>query len=203
MPLIYDKLLEKYKFDRSIAKKSFTWFEKQIYELWVIRDEKGRILSKNQMMLESGKATTTLTPGKMYLFSYDPKHKNTLPYYDRFPLILPFSKHTANGNDYFTGLNLHYLHPQIRAKLLDRLHLFHIDTTLTTEKKLVLSWQLIKMASKNLAIKNSVKEYLLSHVKSRFMRIPGENWWAALMLPTESFQKSTKWEVWKDSQKIG
>lgn len=26
--------------------------------------------------------------GQMYMFYYDPKHKKTLPYYDRFPLII-------------------------------------------------------------------------------------------------------------------
>ena len=27
--------------------------------------------------------------GKMYFFIYDPKHKDTLPMYDRFPLVFP------------------------------------------------------------------------------------------------------------------
>lgn len=30
--------------------------------------------------------------GQMYLFQYDALHKDTLPYYDRFPLIFPFRK---------------------------------------------------------------------------------------------------------------
>ena len=34
--------------------------------------------------------TKALSIGKMYLFHYDPKHKETLPLYDRFPLIFPF-----------------------------------------------------------------------------------------------------------------
>ena len=29
--------------------------------------------------------------GNMYMFIYDPKHKETLPYYDRFPLIFPIN----------------------------------------------------------------------------------------------------------------
>ena len=27
--------------------------------------------------------------GDMYMMMYDPKHKRTLPYYDRFPLVIP------------------------------------------------------------------------------------------------------------------
>ena len=30
--------------------------------------------------------------GKMYFFIYDPKHKDTLPMYDRFPLVFPIIK---------------------------------------------------------------------------------------------------------------
>ena len=56
--------------------------------------------------------------GNMYLFSYDPKHKETLPYYDRFPLIFPINK--AKGG--FLGINMHYLPPILRAKLMDQLY---------------------------------------------------------------------------------
>ena len=30
--------------------------------------------------------------GRMYLFAYDPKLKDDLPYYDKFPLIFPFHR---------------------------------------------------------------------------------------------------------------
>ena len=53
--------------------------------------------------------------GDMYMFFYDPKHKETLPYYDTFPLIIMVER--APGG--FYGLNLHYLPPVLRAKLFD------------------------------------------------------------------------------------
>jgi hypothetical protein len=56
--------------------------------------------------------------GKMYTFFYDPKHKETLPYYDLFPLI--FVVGPAAGG--FLGINLHYLPPVLRAKLMDSLY---------------------------------------------------------------------------------
>ena len=56
--------------------------------------------------------------GEMYMMFYDPKHKKTLPYYDRFPLVIPFQK-AKNG---FLGLNLHYLPHSLRAKFLDELY---------------------------------------------------------------------------------
>jgi hypothetical protein len=53
--------------------------------------------------------------GRMFMFLYDPKWKNTLPYYDRFPLILMVGP--AEGG--FYGLNLHYLSPRNRAVFFD------------------------------------------------------------------------------------
>ena len=50
--------------------------------------------------------------GQMYMFQYDPKYKDVLPYYDRFPLVIPFEQTRRVGiaqGDGFYGLNLHYL----------------------------------------------------------------------------------------------
>ena len=55
--------------------------------------------------------------GKMYFYFYDPKTKDSLPYYDRFPLVLPIERY----QDGFLGLNLHYIHPKQRIILLDKL----------------------------------------------------------------------------------
>lgn len=197
--LIYDQLDPKNKFDRNIAKKSWKWFENKVFELWTLRDEKGKFLSKKQIIDNSGRANKTIVVGNMYIYAYDPKWKEELPYYDKFPLILPFSKFSKNENQYFIGINLHYLHPAFRAKLLNALVNVQGDPTLTEQKKLNISWQLIKSVSKNIKIQNTVKEYLLSHVRSPFMKIPTSEWWTAIMLPTESFVKKEKRGVWSDS----
>jgi hypothetical protein len=49
--------------------------------------------------------TNRIITGEMYLFAYDPKTKEDLPYYDRFPLVFPFRK--VKGG--FYGINMHYL----------------------------------------------------------------------------------------------
>ena len=51
--------------------------------------------------------------GALYFFVYDPKTKADLPYYDRFPLVLPLKREP----DGFLGLNLHYLPIPLRIKL--------------------------------------------------------------------------------------
>ena len=54
--------------------------------------------------------------GKMFFLFYNPKNKLTLPYYDKFPIVMPI--HTYN--DGFLGLNFHYLSPSQRSILLER-----------------------------------------------------------------------------------
>ena len=48
-------------------------------------------------LVSKGKATMRPKYGIMNLFGYDPKHKATLPYYDKFPLIMPLE--SAKGVD--------------------------------------------------------------------------------------------------------
>ncbi len=55
--------------------------------------------------------------GRMYTYQYDPKLKDVLPVWDKFPLVIPIEMYS----DGFLGLNLHYLDPYSRLILLDRL----------------------------------------------------------------------------------
>ena len=61
--------------------------------------------------------------GRMYLFFYDAKTKDKLPYWDRFPLIF-ILEITQDG---FTGLNLHYLPPRLRVRFLYELYKYEIQ----------------------------------------------------------------------------
>lgn len=127
--------------------------------------------------------TKTLTIGKMYLFHYDPKHKATLPLYDRFPLIFPF-EHVENG---FMGINFHYLPYTQRAILLDNLMSLSSDKTFTDQMRINLSYRLLKGMSKLKSSKECIKKYLNSHVRSRFFYIKPDEWQKAILLPLDEF----------------
>ena len=45
-----------------------------------------------------------------------------------------------------------------------------------------------------------VKRYLLSNVRSRFIKINSDTWDLALFLPTERFIKANKTKVFRDSR---
>lgn len=134
--------------------------------------------------------------GRMYMFFYEPKHKQTLPYYDRFPLIFVMEKY----KDGFLGMNLHYLPPIFRARLMDRLYSIERLDNMRESKKLRLSYGLLNSVAKYKYFTPTVKRYLNSNIRSRFLYVPAEEWDIALMLPTERFKKSKKNQVWKESK---
>jgi len=132
--------------------------------------------------------------GKMYLFSYDPKHKKTLPYYDTFPLI--FKVQNVPGG--FQGINMHYLPLPLRARLMDALYDLTTNSRYDESTKLKLSYDILKGVSKY--YKPTFKMYLNANVRSRFLEIGSTDWDTALFLPLERFEKSSKSKVWRDSR---
>jgi hypothetical protein len=136
--------------------------------------------------------------GNMYMFAYDPKHKGTLPYYDRFPLIFPIN--IAKGG--FLGLNMHYLPPVLRAKLMDALYETTNNKNYDEKTKLKLNYNTLNSATKFKEFKPTVKHYLTSQVRTKLVYINPSEWDVALFLPTQKFVGATSAQVYRDSRKI-
>ena len=180
-------------YDLKVAStRSKAWFQTQVNAL-----AKQGAQSQNILKSDISYLTTNVIPGNMYMFLYDPKLKEDLPYYDAFPLVLPFAK----TDDGFIGLNLHYLPYQPRAQLLSRLMEFANNSKLNDATRLKYSWGLIQGVSKFKWAEPCVKRYLYSHVKSRLRKIPGQDWTTAVLLPVEQFVGATKSTVWRDSMR--
>ncbi len=138
--------------------------------------------------------------GKMYAFTYDPKTKEKLKYYDNFPLTMFFS---LDGK-YMTGINFHYLMPKTRLVLLHKLYEVTSDDRMDSKTIALVSWNLLKNASRYPEVGPAIKKYLIGQVKSRFVEIPASDWPIAVFLPTERFKKAPMETVWADSaKKIG
>jgi len=134
--------------------------------------------------------------GRMYFYFYDPKTKDELPYYDRFPLVLPIEQY----NDGFLGLNLHYIHPRYRITLLDKLSQTATDTRFDLNTELRINYQYLKGATKAFEAMPCIKRYLYSHVKSRFIEIFADEWDIACLLPMETFVGAGTSKVYADSK---
>lgn len=133
--------------------------------------------------------------GRMIMFFYDPKMANELPYYDRFPLVIPVEMY----NDGFLGINLHYLPPMRRAQLLDAIMNVYDDAHMDERRKLMISYGLLRAYVRSRLYVPCVKRYLYSHMRSKFYMVSPEDWQMAVLLPTERFEKAAKTRVFTES----
>lgn len=126
--------------------------------------------------------------GRMYAFFYDAKHKDTLPIWDRFPLIFPIEFYPGK----MLGLNLHYLSVGQRDQLIGLLMRYANNQMMDETTRLQLSWQAVTATSRMRGLsERCVKMYLRSHVRSRFVEIPIEDWEKVITLPCEEFVYKT------------
>lgn len=172
------------------TQESRAWFRRKAAEL--------RGINRLALMREDpiSKDNDTVI-GNMYMFFYNPKHKETLPYYDNFPLVIVIGP--AEGG--FLGLNLHYLPPVLRAKFLDAL----LDTTnnkrYDKSTRFRATYDLMQRAAKYKYFKPCIKHYLNSQVNSMFAKVDAPEWEIATFLPTAVWNKATQAEVYRDSRR--
>lgn len=139
-----------------------------------------------------------IRPGQLFAYVYDAKTKDTLPYWDRFPLVFPIS-YTEEKTGWY-GLNMHYIPVDKRARLMGVLYRTMNNTRYDESTKLKLSYEfLLNLGSMDAALgKVAFKQYLSSHVKSRFIYIKPDEWPVALFLPLARWQKESAASVEAD-----
>jgi len=153
--------------------------------------------SRQALLADRQRLKNNAIIGRMYFYFYDPKTKDKLPYYDRFPLVLPIEQY----NDGFLGLNLHYIHPKQRMILLDKLSEYANNNKFDKTTKLRLSYDLLSKASKTYEVNACIKRYLFNHVESRFLEITADEWDIAALLPVSLFVGATANKVYAESRK--
>jgi hypothetical protein len=188
---LYTRLLKKAGEERMIPNRTRAareWFRTKAQEY------RGNRISQENLFKNSI-LTEKVLPGRMYMYVYDAKTKETLPYWDAFPVIFMVDM-APNG---FYGLNLHYLPPPLRATLMDALYRNLNNTRFDDTTKLNLNYQTLKSASSMSLFKPCFKHYLTDHVKSRFIYIEPKEWDIAMFLPLQKFQKASAEEVWREA----
>jgi len=172
------------------TQESREWFRKRVQRLTRV--------NRDQLMREPEVTRrATHSYGGMFMYFYDPKHKDKLPYYDRFPLTIPVEP--AKGG--FRGINLHYLPPILRAKFLDALLGITNNKKYDESTKFNLTYRLLNSSRNMRYFKPCFKHYLLDHVKSRFAEVPAPEWEIATFLPTAQWEKSSAGRIYSDSRK--
>lgn len=184
-------IFKKNQYDlKQASLKSKSWFQQQTLLL-----TKQKITPAKIIKSDASKLKTTVVPGSLYMFLYDAKHKETLEYWDRFPLVFPYEQ-TPDG---FMGLNMHYLPYQPRIILLQRLMNFATNKQMNETTRIKYSWGLIKGVSKFKWAEPCLKHYLKEHLRSSLRKVEPIDWATAMLLPVEQFVGTTKQNVWRNS----
>ena len=172
------------------TRESRAWFRKRVQNMRVNRRE-----LMNADMIEKRPSSIS---GAMYMFFYDAKNRDTLPYWDAFPVIIAVGP--AKGG--FYGLNLHYLPIPLRAKFLDGLMEIVNNKRFDETTQFQLSYQFLKSTSKMRYFKPCFKHYLTSQVEGQLSYIPPPEWEIATFLPAAQWQKGGQSQAYRDARKM-
>jgi len=174
---------------QSMTQESYKWLLKKIAEL------------RNPSSIPAGikrenwRNANRLVLGGLYCYYYDPKTKDDLPYYDRFPLVLILERY----NDGFLGLNLHYLPVKYRIAFLDKLMGYASYNDEDEVKRMRVTYDILNASRRFREFKPCIKRYLTTHIKSRILTIQPGEWDVAVMLPMHQFKGAKPQQVWQES----
>ena len=152
---------------------SLQWFQRNVRD---IRRTPSSIIKENQNFV------TRFELGKMYMYMYDPKGKNKLPYYDYFPITICLKRY-ASG---FMGINLHYLSPKYRALLMDGLYEYYKE--IEGNSYFQIRYPTVKSVSRLRWAKPCIKQYQYGYLDSRIVEVLPEHMDMAVMLPSQRFR---------------
>lgn len=182
---------------RRNTQRSLKWFSKYIPG----SVKRARI---PRMMRDRSMWANSIRPGTMMFFEYDAIHKDTLPVWDRYPLVFAWDvwrggqgKFGEAGKTYFIAINLHYLPPRLRFLAMKALLTKRNEKRYKDSTRLRISWSILQGLSNSKFFEHSVKIYRMDAVKSKFIIIPAQSWEMVTFLPLARFQKGSKSQAWK------
>lgn len=173
------------------SKESMDWFRKRAHD--IRRVDRSALMKEEKLQLRN-----TQVSGRMFFWFYQPKHRETLPYYDSFPLGII----VGPAKDGFHALNLHYLPPLLRASFLDDLMDIATNKKYNENTRFKITYQTLIGATKFKEFKPCFKHYLTNQVRSRFAQVPASEWEKAIFLPAADWQKTGARNVYRDSKKL-
>jgi hypothetical protein len=184
------------KVTKANMRQSVQWFQSEIKVL------QRSTYQPKSLMAETNRLTISPVPGRMYMYNYSAVTADDLPYWDAFPCIFYIDKFNKNGHKYWYGLNLHYLPPPMRLKLLANLYDLANNDRFDATTRLKLTYDILMRISKakNLGADFAFKMYKDDGLESRFLEIPSSSWPMTALLPVERFQKASKQKVWHDAK---
>lgn len=182
---IYDDLHAKYmayrksKASAAVIGNAVRWFVAEVTK----RFGSTRIPMRTAQIGGLPVAADSIEQGKMYLFEY--RASPDEPYYDRFPLVIPFSVE----DDRMLGFNVHYLPIQYRVMALAEI----VKNAVSNAKYPPLPSAFSTFGYTNTTggfrfMRVCVRTYLFKQIRSRVAEIPATGWLSAAFLPIAGFR---------------
>ena len=129
-------------------------------------------------LLNSDRASRTII-GNLYFFKYDPKLKETLTTYDKYPMAFPIKLY----RDGFLGVNMHYLpigERQLFVKNVNEFKRTSDDDRMKVNSEYITMLEHTKRIYK--IMPKAVHRYLNDHTRSKFIKILPEEYDKAVQL---------------------
>jgi len=177
------------------TQESRDWFMKKLGQIKSINRQ--QLMREQELELKDPSSGRQMI-GNMFMYFYDPKLKDELPYYDRFPLAVVVGP--APGG--FYGLNLHYLSPALRARMLDGLMEVTNNKRYDESTRFRVRYNLLQRMRKLRYYEPCFKHYLTKHIQGRVAKVYAPEWEIATFLPTAMWKKTTSQRVYRDSRRM-
>lgn len=168
-------------------KVAIQWF------LSMIKGMKGSYGDRKRVGAEFFDPKKDVALGQFFVFHYDAKLKDELPYWDRYPFVLVIDIDQTG----FLGLNFHYLPPRFRKLVIDKL-LKYKRKSGTQKAYLKVSYPFLKAMLKTKFLSPMIHRYLHKQLRSNFVIVREDAWENAMMLPVQKFQGATAQQVWRN-----
>ena len=178
----------------TMSRESLNWLLKKIRNINNPIAESRPLVREKQRFTRPTDRTKFLMGG-LYYFYYDPITKDEMPYYDKFPLVMPLKKES----DGFIGLNLHYLPLRYRIAFMRKMMPFAVYDENDEIKRIRMTYSMLDSTSRYKEFRPCIKKYLYSRIRSKIIKVEPQEWDIALYLPIQQFRKEKAKTVWQES----
>lgn len=148
------------------------------------------------------------TPGKLYHFRYTPIHKETLPWYDKYPLILSLGQKHYTNVILETGINLNLLPYDVKIFFLDKVYNDNKSLILEEishrnlgqakrQRSLNITYESLGSIVDSLYLRFAVRTYYKIKMRASYV-ISYENWTRMILINEYFFSKIVPEKVYSE-----
>lgn len=147
------------------------------------------------LLMYGRRAVQSYVPGQMILFRYQAKgfDEGTLSYFDAAPIVIILGEN-KHGN--LLGLNLHYLPPPVRLRVLGLLMKPINAKKLRHDTKLRVTYQAVQSIAALAPLQYAIHSYIPNRMAGKVVRVQPAEWHHAAAMPVAQFIGKSARGVW-------